>query len=321
MPVSAGAIVFGVALLLLLILLMIYASGVGRRAHQPVEPVPTGNPSMERKVAVILGLMLASGLSLIGYSFYEPTRQARAADRQENVSIERAIETYTTNCMGCHGTTGLGAVVPDSNPPRVAPTLNRADLRPQDPDEYRQRYDFVYKTLQRGRPGTPMPAWGRTDGGTLLDEQLHELTLMITKGDKHIEGEESVWDVVAVEAREKIAHGSPEPVAPDLALAENCTGDCAAGQNLWKGKAACIGCHLIGGVGGQTGPNLSQIGSVAGTRQPGVSAEEYIRTSIRSPAGYLVPGYPNVMPAYPESTLTEQELNQLVSYYLSLTGQ
>ena len=220
MQFNAAAVTLAIGMLLLLALLVIYASGVGRRAHQPVEGVPTGNPSMERKVIAILGMMLLSGLLLLGYGFWEPIRQANAANRQENLSIERAIENYTTLCMGCHGIDGRGAVVPDTNPPRVGPQLNREDLRPTDPDEYKQRYDFVYKTIARGRTGTPMPPWGRQDGGTLIDEQIHELTLLITKGDKHVHGEETAWERAGDVAREKIAYGATEPSVPDFSIAE-----------------------------------------------------------------------------------------------------
>ena len=344
MQFSAASIALAIGLLLLLALLAIYAAGVGRRAHAPapVEEVPTGNPSMERKVVVILGIMILSGLLLVAYGFWEPIRQARAAERQENVSIERGIELYTTLCMSCHGVDGLGAVVPGTDPPRVAPQLNRSDFQPKDPDEYKERYNFIYKTIQRGRPGTPMPPWGREDGGTLLNEQIHELTLMILKGDKHIQGGrtptpsrggvsgaaaqavgngghegETVWQHVTESAREKIAHGSPEPEKPEVQLAGDLSENARAGARIWQGKGGCVGCHVVGGVGGQSGPNLNQIGSVAAARKPGMSAEDYIRESIVNPNAYLVPGFPPIMPSF-QGVLSEEELNQLVEYYMSL---
>jgi mono/diheme cytochrome c family protein len=316
MEITAGAVALFIAMLLLLALLVIYASGVGKRAHTPVDGVPTGNPAMERKVIAILGMMIVSGLILTGYSFWEPVRAAAALDRQENISIERGIENYTTLCMSCHGVAGNGAVVPDSTPPRVAPQLNRADMRPTDPDEYKTRYDFVYKTIARGRPGTPMPAWGREDGGSLLPEQIHELALMITKGDKSIHGK-TVWDEVRAVAQEKIAHGSPAPIVPELQVAAELTDEQKLGSQLWTGKGACVGCHVIGGVGGATGPPQTQMGAVAETRVPGESAEEYIRQSILQPQAYLVPGFAPVMPSY-QGILTDEEVNAIVSYLLTL---
>ena len=171
MQLSAGAVVLFAGMVLLLALLVAYASGVGRRAHEGIPDVPTGNPSMERKVVATLGLLIISGLLLTGYSFVEPRRQVEATARQEAIGIHRGIENYTTLCVGCHGIDGTGALVPGQSSPLVAPALNRPDLRPDpnDKDAFNEQYNFVSKTIHRGRTGTPMPAWGRQDGGSLLD--------------------------------------------------------------------------------------------------------------------------------------------------------
>lgn len=314
MQLTAGAVTLVIAMLLLLGLLVVYASGVGRRAHEPLPDVPTGNPSMERKVVVTLALLIVSGLLLTGYSFVEPRRQAAAADRRENISIERGADTFTTNCMGCHGIDGRGAVVPGSNPAVVAPQLNREDMRPKDPDEYKKRYDYVYKTISRGK-GEIMPFWGRTEGGPLLDEQINELALLITKGDKQVKGEETAWEVARELARVKISHGSPEPTVPSVDLA-GLSPEAQEGARLFAGKGTCIGCHTVGSVGGVTGPNLSQIGAVAATRKPGMDAQAYINESIRNSTAYVVPGFPPVMPSF-QGVLTEQEINSIVAYLLT----
>jgi mono/diheme cytochrome c family protein len=317
LTLTAGQIALAIALLLLLALLALYASGVGRRANLEPEGVPTGNPSMERKVVVTLAMMLLSGLLLLGYGIWEPTRQAIAQDRQENISIKRGIEEYTSLCIGCHGIDGQGAVVPGSNPPIVAPQLNREDLRPKDPEAYRERYAYVNRVLHRGR-GTIMPAWGREDGGTLLDEQIHELTLLITKGDKVIEGNKTAWEVAREVSREKIAHGAPEPEQPTLVPPADLSEDAKAGQRLLTGKGACVGCHVVQTVGGATGPNLNGIGTRAAERKPGLDAAAYIRESIRQPQAFITPGYAPLMPAYTEGQLSDQEVNQIIEYLLTL---
>src|SRR5215207_788858 len=112
MQLSAGAVILFAAMILLLGMLVVYASGVGRRAHEPIPDVPTGNPSMERKVVATLGMLILSGLLLTGYSFVEPRRQEEALARQERIGIERGIENFTTLCIGCHGVDGRGAAVP-----------------------------------------------------------------------------------------------------------------------------------------------------------------------------------------------------------------
>ncbi len=127
-------------------------------------------------------MILGTVVLFFGYGLRESSRQDEAQIQQRNTSIGRGIDTYTTLCFSCHGESGQGAVVPGVTPERVAPPLNRPDLRPTDPDQYAKTYDSLFKTIQRGRPGTPMPAWGQTDGGALQDEQINELVLMIMNG-------------------------------------------------------------------------------------------------------------------------------------------
>jgi len=317
MQMSVGAVILFIAMLILLGALVAYAAGVGKRAHEPIGEMPTGNPSMERKVIVTLGLLIASGILLTGYSFVEPRRQLEATERQERIGMERGIDNFTTLCIGCHGVDGTGAVVPGTNPPLVAPALNRPDMRPDpnDKDAYNKQYDFVSKTIHRGRPGTPMPAWGRTDGGPLLDEQIHELVLLITKGNMVIEGGKTGWEVAAEKSREKIAHGAPEPRVPSVDLA-SLSPEEAAGAKIFTGKGGCVGCHNAGSGGGATGPNLSQIATTAATRKPGMDAQAYISESIHDPQAFLVPNYPPVMPSF-RGTLTEEEINSVIAFLLT----
>src|SRR5688572_14289973 len=316
MQLSAGAIVLFAGMVLLLGLLVAYASGVGRRAHEPIPDVPTGNPSMERKVVATLALLITSGLLLTGYGFVEENRQAAAMARQEAIGIHRAVETYTTLCVGCHGIDGTGAIVPDQPSPLVAPALNRSDLRadPNDKDAYNERYNYVNKTIHRGRLGTPMPPWGRADGGSLLDEQIHELTLLILKGDTLVQGKPA-WELATEVAREKIAHGAPEPQRPteDTSMLSPAA---QAGGRIFTGKGGCVGCHNAGSGGGATGPNLSHIGTEGATRKPGMDAAAYIEESLRNPTAFLVSGYQPLMPSF-QGTLTDEEISNVVEFLLS----
>jgi mono/diheme cytochrome c family protein len=315
MQMSAGALVLFVGMLLLLLLLVAYASGVGRRAHEDIPVVPTGNPSMERKVVATLAMLILSGLLLTGYGYYEPYRQIKATERQERISMERGAENFSSLCLTCHGIDGRGAQVPPPNDTVVAPALNREDMRPKDPEGYKARYEYVVKTLHRGK-GLIMPAWGREDGGQLLDEQIHELALLITKGDTIVEGNLTAWDLTREKSREKIAHGAPEPVTPKLDTA-GLTPEALAGQSLFTGKAGCIGCHQIGAQGGVTGPPLTNIATVAATRKPGLDAQAYLDESIHMPNAFVVPGFaPGIMPAF-GGLLTEDEIKSIEAFLLT----
>lgn len=317
MAMSAGAVILFIAMVILLGMLVVYASGVGRRAHEEPAGAPTGNPSMERKVVATLALLILSGLLLTGYAFVEPRRQEEALARQERIGIHRGIENYTTLCMSCHGIDGTGAVVPDTSPPLVAPALNRPDMRPDpnDKDAYTAQYNFVSRTIHRGRVGTPMPAWGRQDGGSLLDEQIHELTLLITKGNMQIEGTKTAWELATEISKEKIAHGSPEPQVPTMDMAQFSPEE-AAGARLFTGKGGCVGCHNAGSGGGATGPSLAQVATVAETRKPGMDASAYLHESIANAQAFLVPGYAPLMPSF-QGTLTPEEIDQLVAFLLT----
>jgi mono/diheme cytochrome c family protein len=320
MEIGAGAILLTLGLLALLGVMGAYAVGVGEKAHRPDAPVPTGNPAMERKVIVCLGMMIVTLLVLGAYGLAEDRRAARALERQEHKSIERGIELYAHNCYTCHGLDGRGAVVPDTNPPRVAPSVNRPDFMKHDPEGAKEAYNLVYKTVQRGRTGTPMVAWSKEEGGPFLPEQVHEVTLMITKGDEMIKlgGKEmTVWEAVRETSRKTVAGGGAAPKAPEFTV-PNCEGECKEGKDLWEKKGACIGCHAIGGIGGATGPNLTQVGAIAATRRPGMTAEAYLTESIRQPTAFVVQGFPPIMPAYDPALLSDEEVRKIVLFMAQL---
>jgi cytochrome c oxidase subunit 2 len=95
-------------------------------------------------------------------------------------------------------------------------------------------------------------------------------------------------------------------------------------QILAGGTYPCFSCHVLSDLNwtGNIGPNLSDIGSRAATRRPGVTAEEYIRSSIRHPGEYIVPGYQNLMPQFnpnPNETnyMPDEHLEAIIAYLLT----
>jgi mono/diheme cytochrome c family protein len=89
------------------------------------------------------------------------------------------------------------------------------------------------------------------------------------------------------------------------------------GRQVFQEKN-CGSCHRIGSSGGSSGPDLTHIGTVAATRKPGTSAEDYIRESIRDPGAYIVPGYPDIMPRGLDRGLSADDFDDLVRYLLTL---
>lgn len=60
-------------------------------------------------------------------------------------------------------------------------------------------------------------------------------------------------------------------------------GDTAKGKALYNGKGGCAGCHMVGGVGGRSGPDLTLIGAM---RSP-----SNLKTSIVDPNAAMVGGW------------------------------
>ena len=112
------------------------------------------------------------------------------------------------------------------------------------------------------------------------------------------------------------AAGAATPGASPVAAAGGGTGNPQNGAQLFVSKG-CSGCHKIAdiqGAVGQVGPELTHVGTVAASRKPGLDAEAYIRESVRQPAAFLAPGFPNDMPMLPVS---DAELNDLVAMLLA----
>jgi len=85
--------------------------------------------------------------------------------------------------------------------------------------------------------------------------------------------------------------------------------------------AGCAACHTFSPAGssGNSGPNLDQLKAAAGSREPGKSAEDYIRQSLETPDAYLVKGFPNAMPSF-KGRLTNAQIKAIIDYLLQKGG-
>ena len=91
----------------------------------------------------------------------------------------------------------------------------------------------------------------------------------------------------------------------------------ARGAQVYREKS-CATCHQIGTDGGTGGPALTHIGTVADTRKPRTSGEDYIRESVLDPGAYVVPGYPDTMPRGLTRGMSQEDFDDLVRYLLTL---
>ena len=81
-------------------------------------------------------------------------------------------------CINCHGAEGVGGAAaspydPESSWP--APRLSNMVKRYEDNRNVKNIEQFIRATIERGRPGTPMPTWGSGFGGSLNDQQIDDL--------------------------------------------------------------------------------------------------------------------------------------------------
>ena len=98
----------------------------------------------------------------------------------------------------------------------------------------------------------------------------------------------------------------------------------AAGEKLFSqtvigSQAGCITCHSLDEGVVIVGPSMAGIATRAGSTVSGLSAENYLRDSILHPDSHLVEGYPaGTMPQVWGDELTDEQINQLVAYLLTL---
>ena len=93
----------------------------------------------------------------------------------------------------------------------------------------------------------------------------------------------------------------------------------ARGLALFSGKARCATCHSRTPNTVIVGPSLAGIASRAGSREPGISAADYIEESILQPNKFKVPGFENVqMDTSLAKILTSDEISDIVAYLMTL---
>jgi mono/diheme cytochrome c family protein len=137
---------------------------------------------------------------------------------------EKAI-SLGQGCANCHGGDASGGL---ANPAYKDPvTGDTVAYRAPPLDNVFQRWDeeVVRFTIERGRPGTPMPAWGVDYGGSMTSQMITDVIAWL----KTLPGNQ--------EAPPAISDGCQEPEADDL----------GCGKEIFE--ARCAVCHGTEGQG------------------------------------------------------------------------
>ena len=218
--------------------------------------------------SVAVAVLLA--LSLVGCDLL-PGR-ARARDQQETASAQVANfhALYSQQCAGCHGRDGrLGAARP----------LNDAVYLALAPGPR------LRQVIAEGVRGTAQPAFAKSAGGTLTDEQIDALAL----------------GLLAAWARPDATQGvTVPPYAAKL-------GDPAQGGAVYT--AACASCHGADGSGG------AKARSVVDPSYLALVSDQYLRTTVV--AGRADLGMPDWRGFIAGRALSPEEISDVVAWLVT----
>lgn len=243
-----------------------------------------------RKYVVVIILVWLTMLTWGLYLVFEGSRMVRAEDNHVEDLIRRGMETYAENCVVCHGANGQG---------HVGPALNKEEWR-GDPEEKKDIFELIVSTVRDGRPGTIAPRWeqvvtgewasytamptfGSVNGGPFNELYLRALASFIMMGDFR-----------------QVSSLIPDPNIPDdreEALGRMANAATLSPEENRRGKElfldkGCAACHSISGIGGSTGPDLSEVGGWT-TLTPVDEWEDFLYTWVEFP-----PNVVNRAPVY-----------------------
>lgn len=211
----------------------------------------------------------------------EPQRQEDAQRALMEAAVEDGAVLYAENCAACHGASGEGL---GSNP-----ALNNAALRSM-------AYNDLYKTIDRGRYGTTMAAFGIEEGGIFTSHQIDNLITLIQHGS---------WTYVEQRVAE-LGRTPPKPIQVEVSMEmvaqveELANGDVLAlGLNTYA--THCAACHGANGEGSSVAPPINT--AAIREMQTEADLERIIRQGV---AGTIMAGW--------EAVLSDEEIAAAVEF-------
>lgn len=174
---------------------------------------------------------------------------------------------YQQNCAGCHGKDGKdGAAIEIGNPLYLA-IADDSTIR---------------RVIANGVPGTPMPAFARTSGGMLTDEQI----------DSVVGGIRRRW------AKPNVIGSDAPPYAATA------PGDSKHGAHLYS--VYCSSCHGAGGGGGL------RAGSIVDSAYLALVSDQALRTMVI--VGRPERGAPDWRADVPGDPMSKEDISDIVAW-------
>jgi mono/diheme cytochrome c family protein len=269
---------------------------------------------------------------IVAYWFPEADRQEQFQERFDEEAMHRGELIYNAppvleedadavrfkeleeeialgqGCINCHGGEGVGGLAqPRFTDPVTgevvdyqAPPLNTVFTRWDD--------EVVEFTIQRGRPGTPMPAWGVEFGGSMTDQMVTDVMAYLKS---------------LPENQQEPSYLPPGETEP-LTVSERCKNPEPAvnfescGQEIFLVR--CAVCHGEEGQGKESQPYHQGMALWEGDVRH-LSKSQHIFTVINGRRFQFMPGFSEA-PAQglpiPPNPLTNAQIRAVVEYERSL---
>jgi mono/diheme cytochrome c family protein len=176
---------------------------------------------------------------------------------------------YQQNCAGCHGQDGKGnTALALANPVYLAIASD----------------DTIRRVTASGLRGSLMPAFAKSSGGTLTDEQI---------------------EILVHEMRTRWARPNETLGAPPYAATE--PGDANRGRDAFA--VFCAGCHGPEGKGTKKGSSIVDDSYLA------LVSDQNLRTTVI--AGRPDLGHPDWRNCSPDRAMTSQEVSDVVAWMVA----
>ncbi|MGI8774953.1 MAG: c-type cytochrome [Actinomycetota bacterium] len=294
-------------------------------ALRPADPDEVlEGPRLERILIWMLVSILVTAIFIPAYWLPERERQAHFQERYDEDAEHRGAFVYAVpatldedveasefkeieegialgqGCAFCHGGDGGGGPVPtgfvnpatDEQVQYEAPPLNNVLTRWDD--------EVVRFTIERGRPGTPMPAWGIEYGGPM--------------------NEQAVTDVMAYL---KTFEGNQEPIELPEACGDGAanTDECSTGQEIFE--ARCAVCHGDRGQGKDDDTKWYPGMALWGGDVTHLDEDQHFITVVNGRRFAFMPQFgesPSQGIPIPPNPLTDDQIRAVVEYERGLPG-
>ncbi len=241
-------------------------------------------------ICLAAALLLIVGVPALGGVF-----NARAVP--DDVALGYAVwRSY--NCAGCHTLVGQGGA--------YAPDLTH--ISSARGDNYLREF-LVNPGAFHPDAIRIMPRLGLT-----VDETDHLLAFL-----KWVDDSTGSFPPRPITVSGGLPAGAAVPTSAASSAASDVPTDPVAAGHYWFSRppANCATCHSLEPGVVIVGPSLAGVATRAASRVAGMSAEQYLRTSILDPGAFVVPGFPDAMARNFGQVLNDEQINAIIAFLLT----